>query len=196
MSGLLFVGLGLAASLRIVASVCVGAISEEFHLSNGDVGSILSSFFVGYLCLQGIAGWGATRYGGHLLLGVGILVCSLFTLLTPLGAGSFTALYALRFGAGLAQGVVYPSVHALFGRWAPAKERSILVTCVWGGSLLGTCLALPIASAIVGGASPTVAPSLEEEAAAVVAAGIGGLSSDATTSSSSTAIGGGGFPKK
>jgi len=43
---------------------------------------VLSSFFVGYLLLQIVGGWLSDRFGGKVVLGWGVLLWSLFTILT------------------------------------------------------------------------------------------------------------------
>jgi len=46
-------------------------------------GWVLSSFFYGYIFTQIPGGWVATRFGGKYVFGVGVLVTSLLTLITP-----------------------------------------------------------------------------------------------------------------
>ena len=50
------------------------------------VGWVLSAFFYGYLLTQIPGGWLATRFGGKHVYGVGIVMTSVLTLLTPLAA--------------------------------------------------------------------------------------------------------------
>ena len=47
------------------------------------VGWVLSSFFYGYIFTQIPGGWIATRFGGKYVFGVGVLVTSVLTLITP-----------------------------------------------------------------------------------------------------------------
>ena len=42
------------------------------------------------------------------------------------------------------QGVTFPAMHAILGRWAPPVERSFLVSLCYAGSQMGTVLAQPI----------------------------------------------------
>lgn len=46
-------------------------------------GYVLSSFFYGYLFTQIPGGWIATRFGGKYVFGIGVLVTSVLTLITP-----------------------------------------------------------------------------------------------------------------
>ena len=91
---------------------------------------MLSAFFVGYLLTQILGGRLADRFGGKLVLGCGVILWSLFTIITPLAASlGFAALLLARVGLGLGEGVTFPSVYSLIGRWVPppsalARSRS------------------------------------------------------------------------
>ena len=64
-------------------------------------GWVLSSFFFGYLITQIPGGWLATKFGGKYVFGVGVLVTSLLTLITPQMAYiSIWALVACRVVIG------------------------------------------------------------------------------------------------
>ena len=54
----------------------------------GYIGWILAAFFYGYILTQIPGGWLAERVGGKWVFGVGVLMTSVFTLLTPLAAFS------------------------------------------------------------------------------------------------------------
>ena len=57
------------------------------------LGWILSAFFYGYILTQIPGGWLAERVGGKWVFGVGVVMTSLLTLLTPLAA--FTNIWLL-----------------------------------------------------------------------------------------------------
>lgn len=92
-------------------------------------GWILGSFFYGYIVTQIPGGYMASRIGGKLLLGLGILGTAVFTLFTPLAADlGVVALIVLRALEGLGEGVTFPAMHAMWSSWAPPLERSKLLT--------------------------------------------------------------------
>ena len=65
-------------------------------------GWILSSFFYGYILTQIPGGYLAGRYGSRHVIGVGLLVTSILTILTPFAAELHVgALMALRAVEGL-----------------------------------------------------------------------------------------------
>lgn len=110
---------------RVNISVAIIPMAKEFGWSDTERGMVLSSFFAGYLVTQVLGGWLAQKLGGKAVLGFGVLWWSAFTIITPLSAfTSFPVLIAARIAMGLGEGVAFPSVYHMFGRWVPAQERS------------------------------------------------------------------------
>lgn len=110
---------------RVNISVTIIPMAKEFGWSDTQRGLVLSSFFAGYLVTQVLGGWLAQKLGGKAVLGFGVLWWSAFTFITPLSAfTSFPVLIAARIAMGLGEGVAFPSVYHMFGRWVPARERS------------------------------------------------------------------------
>uniref|UniRef100_A0A3Q2ZR72 Sialin n=1 Tax=Kryptolebias marmoratus TaxID=37003 RepID=A0A3Q2ZR72_KRYMA len=108
-------------------------------------GWLLGAFFFGYLCTQIPGGYLAGHYGGSRFLGVGVLGTAALTLLTPLAAGWGSRwLFALRALEGFGEGVTYPSMMAMWTRWAPPLERSRLMTLSGSGGSFGAFVALPL----------------------------------------------------
>ncbi|XP_069343857.1 sialin isoform X6 [Eulemur rufifrons] len=112
-------------------------------------GWILGSFFYGYIITQIPGGYIASKIGGKLLLGFGILGTAVLTLFTPiaadLGVGPLIVLRALE---GLGEGVTYPAMHAMWSSWAPPLERSKLLSISYAGAQLGTVISLPLSGII------------------------------------------------
>lgn len=117
----------------------------KFDWDSNQQGLVLGAFFYGYIVTQIPGGYLAGRYGGKWLFGLGIFCTSVFSLITPIAAEiSFPLLIAVRIVQGLGEGVTFPAVHAMLGRWAPPVERSFLVSLCYAGSQMGTVLAQPI----------------------------------------------------
>jgi len=84
------------------------------------------------------AGWLADRFGGKLLYGGGILLSSVVSLLTPAAARiHIRVLMALNFLAGLGEGTMRPSNHAMIARWSAPQQRSLVATAIIIGSSAG-----------------------------------------------------------
>ena len=127
---------------RVNISFAILPMSTQYGWAKTTQGWVLSSFFIGYLTTQLLGGWLATRIGGRSVLAFGVLWWSAFTLVTPLAAElSFGALIAARVGMGLGEGVAFPSIYQLFGRWIPVRERARATGLVGSGMPLGTIAA-------------------------------------------------------
>ncbi len=128
---------------RVVISVAIIPMAADFQWSPEQQGRVLSSFFVGYLFTQVAGGWLAERFGGKVVLGSGVVFWSLFTLITPVAAaGGLTALLMTRVLMGVGEGVTFPSIYALFGRWVPTEERSRAIGILFSTIPLGSVFAL------------------------------------------------------
>lgn len=135
---------------RVNISVAILPMAEEFGWDATTQGAILSSFFIGYLLMQIGGGWFADRLGGKLVLGLGVLIWSAFTLVTPIAALlGLSILLAARIGMGLGEAVTFPSIHSMFSRWIPVQEKSKTVALVTSAIPVGTVFALVVTPIIV-----------------------------------------------
>jgi ACS family sodium-dependent inorganic phosphate cotransporter len=135
---------------RVNISVAIIPMAEDLGWSLQTQGTVLSSFFVGYLLLQVVGGRLADRFGGKVVLGTGVLLWSLFTLLTPPAAWvGLTMLLVIRVAMGMGEAVTFPSIFSLYSKWIPLNERSRVVGFTNSGIPLGTVFALVVTPIIV-----------------------------------------------
>ena len=135
---------------RINISVAIIPMAEEFGWDRSTQGLVLSSFFAGYLLTQIAGGWLADRFGGKLVLGLGVLFWSAFTVITPPAAfAGLTLLLLSRVGMGLGEAVSFPSIYSLFSRWVPITERTRAIALNASAIPLGTVFALLLTPVIV-----------------------------------------------
>ena len=135
---------------RVNISVAIIPMATQLGWDPATQGTVLSAFFVGYLATQVLGGRLADRYGGKVVLGIGVLSWSLFTLLTPFAAfGGFTALLFARIGMGIGEGVTFPSIYSLFGRWLPKAESARAIGVIFSAIPLGSVFALLITPIVV-----------------------------------------------
>ena len=152
-------GTMIAYTMRVNLSMAILPMAAQFAWDDPTKGQILSMFFVGYTIGQIPGGWLATRFGGVRVIGIGIFLCSVTTLMFPAivtgnlaGTGktaSLPAVYALRVAAGIFQSIQYPALYTLFPKWSPVAERAGMISAVSSGALLGTVLVFPISSALL-----------------------------------------------
>jgi MFS family permease len=132
---------------RTNMSVCIIPMASDFSWNEMTQASVLSSFFWGYMATQILSGVLCKKYGGKRILLVGVIVWSVFTLLTPIAASYaksewLAILIAVRIGMGLGEGANFPSVYHLCGSWIPRNERTRLLTFINSGTEFGTCSAM------------------------------------------------------
>lgn len=135
---------------RVNISVAIIPMVETYGWDLTTQGLVLSSFYLGYLLLQIVGGRLADRFGGKLVLGAGVVLWSLFTIITPPAAAlGITALIATRILMGMGEAVTFPSLYSLFSRWVPLAERSRSTAFATSGISLGTVFALLVTPVIV-----------------------------------------------
>jgi MFS family permease len=135
---------------RVNISVAIIPMAEDLGWGMQTQGMVLSSFFVGYLLLQIVGGLLADRFGGKAVLGAGVLLWSLFTMLTPPAASiGLGVLIATRILMGMGEAVTFPSIYSIYARWVPVTERSRAVGLANSGIPLGTIFALIFTPMIV-----------------------------------------------
>ncbi|KAK3088523.1 hypothetical protein FSP39_020151 [Pinctada imbricata] len=124
--------------------------SGEYNWDANLQGIILGSFFYGYIVTQVPGGRLAEKIGGKILYGLGVLVTAILTLATPvvvrtMGVGAFIT---LRILMGIGEGVTYPAMHCMLGKWCPKQERSRLTTFIYSGGYCGTVVSLAVSGVL------------------------------------------------
>lgn len=94
-----------------------------------------SVFFVGYTVTNVCGGYLAARYTAKLVLGLGVLSYSVFTILMPVAASSKSVYVVLACAClmGAGEGVVFPAIQHLQGKWLPPKRRTFANTLLFAG---------------------------------------------------------------
>eukprot|EP00111_Clytia_hemisphaerica_P020421 TCONS_00060179-protein len=121
----------------------------EFNWNQNQQGIILSSFFYGYLLTQVPGGWLSMKFGGKIVLGLGVLGTCVLTILTPLAARtSIYWLIVVRVLEGFGEGVTFPAMHSLLAQWAPPEEISRMAVIAYSGMQTGTIVSLPLSGVL------------------------------------------------
>ena len=123
--------------------------TADFDWDSNAQAVVLSSFYYGYIVTQIPAGYLAAKFGGSLVFGLAILVNAILSLLTPAAArANFFLLVIVRICKGLFQGLAYPGLYAIWSKWAPPMERSILNAISYSGSFAGIVLSMAVSGII------------------------------------------------
>ncbi|XP_033727746.1 sialin-like [Pecten maximus] len=117
----------------------------EFDWDESTQGIILSSFFYGYVATQILGGYLATKFGGKRIFGYGVLVTAVLSLVTPVVARVGTwALITVRIIEGLAEGLTFPAISTMQGKWTPKMERTTLPIIASSGATFGSVVVLSV----------------------------------------------------
>jgi len=140
--GLFFLSTVLCYIDRVNISVAIIPMARDRGFDPAAQGVVLSAFFWGYVVSQLLGGWMADRFGGKLILAIGVATWSLATFLTPPASASFSTLLLVRVLLGIGEGVNFPAIHSLAARWTRVSERARTLALNLSGIHLGTVLAL------------------------------------------------------
>ncbi|RIB21089.1 major facilitator superfamily domain-containing protein [Gigaspora rosea] len=128
-------------------SIAIVYMAKEFNWNHITQGFVLSSFYIGYLTTQVLAGVLADTFGGRRVLGIGAATWTLFTLLTPFSARvNIYCLILCRICLGIGEGVTFPCIVSLIIKWFPPKERSRATSSIVVSIFIGMAIALPISN--------------------------------------------------
>ena len=116
-------------------------------------GLILSSFYWGYLFTHVPCALMAQKYGGKHILGLGMLVNSILTIMSPFVItstdGNWVILITLRVIMGLGQGMVYPVITTLLCQWIPPKDKGFTSSLSFAGALMGTVVTNSVGGVLI-----------------------------------------------
>lgn len=138
---------------RVNISIAGHIISEEFHLTNPELGWIFSAFTLGYMLFQIPGGWLADRFGPRKVLTFGAVWWAVFTSLTasvPEGiAGALLMFWSVRFLLGVGESVMYPSSNRWLANWIPKSERGVANGIIFAGVGAGAAFTPPIIATVM-----------------------------------------------
>lgn len=141
--------LGLATFINYVdrGSLPTAAplLKDQLHLTNTQVGMLISAFFWTYTFGQTFSGWVADRINPYRTLAIGLAVWSLATALMSAASG-FLAILLLRLAMGVGESASFPCTSKLFAQHLPPGRLGGANGVVSVGLALG-----PGFGAVVGG---------------------------------------------
>jgi ACS family glucarate transporter-like MFS transporter len=138
---------------RTNLSIAGISLRDEYHLTNQQLGKVLSAFLIGYAAFQVPGGWLAERIGPRRLLTLGVLWWGVFTILTTVvpskPAGALVLLMGVRIALGAGEAVIYPASNQFIARWFPVRERGIANGWLFAGVGAGAGLTPPLLTWLV-----------------------------------------------
>lgn len=133
---------------RSSISAAEGSIKTSLHLTDMQMGWILSIFALGYSLFQIPAGALGDKFGPRKVLAVIISFWAVFTALTGM-ARQYVALLLTRFFFGAGEAGAFPNISKAVYSWIPVKERGLVQGINFSGSRIGAAFALPLVAVII-----------------------------------------------
>ncbi len=152
MNGVLFL-LALSVLINYIdrsnLSIAAELIKREIHISDFQLGTLLSAFFWVYALMQIPAGWLVDRFDVKWVFAAGFLLWSASTAVTGLLHG-FAALLIIRVILGLGESVAFPSYGKVLGTHFKESRRGFANAMIMVGLALGPALGMWVGGRAVG----------------------------------------------
>lgn len=135
---------------RVLISIAILPMSDEFGFTDSTKGAIAAGFSVGY-CLGLLPTGAASSIGSpkNVLLG-GLIFWSLAQAASPAAtAAGVPALLFARAMMGVGEAAAVPSIQAVAARFVPASQRSFFWGCLTASLSLGTISAYKISPPLI-----------------------------------------------
>lgn len=133
---------------RMVVSVALPFIGEEYQLDAASQGIILSAFFAGYALFQIPGGMLADKFGPKRVMAFAIAWWSVFTSLTGM-VFSYPILLICRFVFGVGEGCFPGSSWKTIATYFPSRERATATAIQASVNTLGPAIASLVAAGII-----------------------------------------------
>ncbi|KAL6765531.1 major facilitator superfamily domain-containing protein [Haematococcus lacustris] len=132
-------------------SVAILPMSAHYGWSSSVKGAVSSSFNWGHMITNVVGGYAAAVTSPKHVLSVGVVVWSIFTVLTPGAAATrnLPLLLLVRAAMGLGEGVAFPTMQAIIKGWVPADKRSRALSLLFSGHQIGSICSLLISPPLI-----------------------------------------------
>ncbi|CAG8724641.1 10510_t:CDS:2 [Racocetra fulgida] len=98
-------------------AIAIVYMAKEFNWNHTTQGFVSSSFYFGYFTTQIIGGALTDKFGGRIVLGIGV-----------------------------GEGATFPCIQSLITKWFPPEERSRAISIIFVSNFIGMAVAMPISN--------------------------------------------------
>ncbi|HKV84715.1 MAG TPA: MFS transporter, partial [Ktedonobacterales bacterium] len=120
-------------------------IQQDLHIDDFQVGLLASGFLIVYTIVALPLGFLAERVARKLIVGVGVAIWSVATVLTGV-VGGFLALLGVRAILGIGEGSYYPAGTPLLAAYFPPARRARVLSRWAVGALIGAAVGFLLAA--------------------------------------------------
>ncbi len=147
-SGILGVGILINYFDRVNLSVATAPIIHEFHLTEGEMGILLSAYLWTYVLLQIPVGAMLDKIGVKWLIRVGTLIWAIASFMTAIVSG-LGLVFISRLILGIGEAPAFPGASKATGYWFPVKERGLATSAFDAAAKFSNVIGLPVVALVV-----------------------------------------------
>jgi len=147
-AGLLGIGIVINYLDRINISVATKPFEHEFHLTQTEMGIILSAYLWSYVLLQVPVGTLLDRFGVKWLVRIGTFVWALASYMTAIVSGLGLVILS-RILLGAAEAPIFPGAAKATGYWFPTKERGLATSAFDAAAKFSNVIGIPLIAVAV-----------------------------------------------
>ena len=133
---------------RVNVSTASLVFKQDLHLTNAQVGLVLSAFAYPYVFFTTIGGWLSDRFGARRALTVSALIWGSATLVTGMTT-TLAAMLAARAVLGFGEGATFPIATRAMCDWLPERRRAFAQGVTHSSSRLGTAVTPPLVAWLI-----------------------------------------------
>lgn len=147
---LLMAGLVVSILDRGAINLLVEPIKAQYQLSDTQFGALQSIAFATFYVLMAIPiGVLADRYQRRLIIGIGVSIFSIFSLLTGL-ARNFAQLFVARMGVGFGEASLSPAGFSMISDYFPPHKLGRAISLFSASNFIGASLAYVLGGVLLG----------------------------------------------
>jgi MFS family permease len=135
--GVLVIAFVFSIADRIIISLLVDPIKRDLNLTDTDMGLMMGLAFAIFYALMGLPiGRWADKYSRRAIIGVGIFLWSIMTVLCGL-ARNFWELFLARVGVGVGEATLSPAAYSMIADYFPKDKLGRALGVYQSGAFLG-----------------------------------------------------------
>jgi MFS transporter, ACS family, D-galactonate transporter len=147
-AGLLGTGILINYFDRINISVATKPFEQEFHLTQTEMGIILSAYLWSYVLLQVPVGALLDRFGVKWLVRIGTFIWAVASYMTAIVSGLGLVILS-RILLGAAEAPIFPGAAKATGYWFPTKERGLATSAFDAAAKFSNVIGIPLIAVAV-----------------------------------------------
>ncbi|MBU6450138.1 MAG: MFS transporter [Cyanobacteria bacterium REEB67] len=134
---------------RSAMAYAIDPLKHEFGFTDGQIGTIMSAFGIGYMVMTLGGGILVDKYGARSVWSLAAILWSACTAMMGM-ASTFNLFFFVRTSLGLAEGPHFPALTRVVADWLPTEERARSTGFGLAAVPLASAIGAPIITSLIG----------------------------------------------